>query len=77
VFFEHLHAGVWRDWKWGFCPACSWLALVAGVGGYVLAGVEINVLSYIFLYSLLSFVGVRVVGGCVLVYTRTHTQTTW
>ena len=31
-------------------PACSWLALVAGVGGYVLAGVEIGVLSCIFLY---------------------------
>ena len=23
------------------------------------------------------FAGVRVVGGCVLVYVRTHTQTTW
>ena len=23
------------------------------------------------------FAGVRVVGGCVLVYARTHTQTTW
>jgi len=34
----------------GFFPACSWLALVAGVGGYVLAGVEIRVLSCIFLY---------------------------
>jgi len=30
--------------------ACSWLALVAGVGGYVLAEVEIGVLSCIFLY---------------------------
>jgi len=29
---------------------CSWLALVAGVGGYVLVGVEIGVLSCIFLY---------------------------
>ena len=29
---------------------CSWLALVTGVGGYVLAGVEIGVLSCIFLY---------------------------
>jgi len=28
----------------------SWLALVTGVGGYVLAGVEIGVLSCIFLY---------------------------
>ena len=34
----------------GFVSACSWLALVTGVGGYVLAGVEIRVLSYIFLY---------------------------
>ena len=29
----------------GFFSACSWLALVAGVGGYVLVGVEIGVLS--------------------------------
>ena len=28
-----------------FVSACSWLALVTGVGGYVLAGVEIGVLS--------------------------------
>jgi len=36
----------------GFFSACSWLALVAGVGGHVLAGVEIGigVLSCIFLY---------------------------
>jgi len=34
----------------GFVSACSWLVLVAGVGGYVLAGVEIGVLSCIFLY---------------------------
>ena len=34
----------------GLFSACSWLALVAGVGGYVLAGVEIGVLSCIFLY---------------------------
>ena len=27
----------------GFVSACSWLALVNGVGGYVLAGVEIGV----------------------------------
>ena len=43
VFFEHLHAWVGGDWRWGFVPACSWSALVAGVGGYVLAGVEIGV----------------------------------
>ena len=34
----------------GFVSACSWLALVTGMGGYVLAGVEIEVLSCIFLY---------------------------
>jgi len=34
----------------GGFSACSWLALVAGVGDYVLAGVEIGVLSCIFLY---------------------------
>ena len=34
----------------GFVSACSWLALVTGVGGYVSAGVEIGVLSCLFLY---------------------------
>ena len=34
----------------GFVSACSLLALVAGVGGCVLAGVEIGGLSCIFLY---------------------------
>ena len=34
----------------GFVSACSWLALVSGVGGCVLAEVEIGVLSCIFLY---------------------------
>ena len=34
----------------GFVSACSWLALVTGVGDYVLAGLEIGVLSCIFLY---------------------------
>ena len=29
----------------GFVSACSWLALVTGVGGYVLAGSEIGGLS--------------------------------
>ena len=33
----------------GFVSACSWLSLVTGVAGYVLAGVEIGVLSCIFL----------------------------
>jgi len=34
----------------GFVSACSWLVLVSGVGGCVLAEVEIGVLSCIFLY---------------------------
>ena len=34
----------------GFVLACSQLALVTGVGDYVLAGIEIGVLSCIFLY---------------------------
>ena len=34
----------------GFFPACSWLVVVAGVGGYALTEVEIGVLSCIFLY---------------------------
>ena len=55
----------------GFVLACSWLALVTGVEGYdVLAGVEIGVLSVYFSI----FAGVRVVGGCVLVYARIHTN---
>jgi len=35
--------------KVGVLSACSWLVLVAGVGGYVLVGVEIGALSCIFL----------------------------
>ena len=34
----------------GFVSACSWLVLVTCVGGYVLAGVEIRVLSCTFFY---------------------------
>ena len=34
----------------GFFSVRSWLALVAGVGGYIFAGVEIGVLPCIFLY---------------------------
>ena len=34
----------------GFVSAGSWLALVTGVGGYVLAGVDIGVLSCIIFY---------------------------
>jgi len=36
--------------KVGFVSVCSWLALVTGVGGYVLAGLEMGILSRIFLY---------------------------
>ena len=55
----------------GFVSACSWLALVTGVGGYVLEGVEIGVLSVYFSI----FAGVTV-GWCVCVclYTRVHTH---
>ena len=53
----------------GFISACSWFAIVTGVGGYILAGSEIGVLSRIFSI----FAGVKVVGVCVLVYARTHT----
>jgi len=58
----------------GFVSACSRLALVTSVGGYVLAGVEIGGLSCIFLY----FCGCYG-GGCVCacIYARTYTQTTW
>jgi len=53
----------------GFVSACSWLALVTGVGGYVLAGVEIAVLSCISIF-------LRVLGWwvCVCLYTRIHTH---
>jgi len=54
----------------GFVSACSWLALVTGVGGYVLAGIEIGVLFCTFLYFL------RVLGRwvCVCLYMRVHTH---
>jgi len=48
--FQNLYACVVGDWKWGVFPACSWLVLAAGVGGYVLTGVEIVGLSCIFLH---------------------------
>ena len=41
---------VWGGLEVGFVSACSLLALVTGVGGYILTGVEIRDLSYIFLY---------------------------
>ena len=39
-----------RGLEVGFVSACSWLALVSGVGGCVLVEVEIGGLSCIFLY---------------------------
>jgi len=51
--------------------ACPCLALVAGVGGYVVAGVEIG--GFCLVYFSIS-AGVVVVGGCVRVYTRAHTR---
>jgi len=56
--------------KWDFFVLCSWLKLVAGVGGYVLAGVEIGGLSCIFLYSC----GCSS-GGWVCAYIRAYTHT--
>ena len=53
----------------GFVSACSWLALVTGVEGYVLAGVEIGLLSCIFLY----FCGCEN-GGCVCACIRAYTH---
>ena len=58
----------------GFVSACSWLALVTGVGAYVLAGVrDRGFVLYISLF-------LRVLGWweCVCLYTRVHThKTTW
>jgi len=56
----------------GFVSACSWLALVAGVGGYVLAGVEIGGLSCMFLY----FCGFQG-GGCVCARIRAYAHTNY
>jgi len=50
----------------GIVSGCSWLAHVTGVGGYILSGVEIGVISLF----------VRVLGWwvCVCLYTRVHTH---
>ena len=53
---------------WG-SSTCSWLALVSGVGGYVLEGVEIGVFV---LYIFSIFTGVGVYAG-VCVWMRAHT----
>jgi len=52
-------------------PACSWLALVAGVGGYILVEVEIGVLSCIFFYFCGCYGG-GWVGACIHTYTHTN-----
>jgi len=70
VFFQHQHACVVGDWKWGFFPNCSWLARAAGVGGYVLTEVKIEVLSCLFLY----FCGCQG-GGWVCAFIRAYTHT--
>jgi len=58
---------------WG-SSTCSWLALVSGVGSYVLKGVEIGVLSYIFFLFLRGLACMRVyVCGCA----HTHTYSVW
>ena len=48
-FLSPASVGV-RGLEVGVLTACSWFTLVSGVGGYVLAGVEIGGLSSIFLY---------------------------
>ena len=64
---------MWGGWKWGFVSACSWLALVSGVGGCVLAEVEIEVCLVYFSI----FAGVRVGCVCVLVYARSYIHTNY
>jgi len=55
----------------GFVSACSWLALVTGVGGCVLAEVERGVLSCIFLYFCGCQGGVSVC-ACIRAYIHTN-----
>jgi len=52
-----------RELKAKSVSACPYLVLVVGVEGYVLARVEIGVLSIFFSV----FAGVRMMGGCVRV----------
>ena len=61
----------------GFVSACSWSDLVTGVGGSVLAGVEIGVLSCICPYCC-GCQGGGCVRSCIRAYTqiaRTHART--
>ena len=60
----------------GFVASCSWLALVTGVGGYVLAGVDIGVLSCMLLYFCECYSG-GCVYACIRVYTHTNYLGTW
>jgi len=55
----------------GFFPTCSWLAIVAGIGDCVLVGVEIGVLSCIFLYFCGCYGG-ECVCACIPAYTHTN-----
>jgi len=55
----------------GFVSACSWLVLVSGVGGCVLAEVEIGGLSCIFLYFCGCYGGVCVC-ACIRAYIHTN-----
>jgi len=54
----------------GFVSDCSWVELVAGVGGYVFVGVEIG--GFVLYISLF----LQVLGWwvCVCLYTRVHTH---
>ena len=69
-FFTPACVGV-GGLEMGFFSDCSWLALVAGVGGYVLVGVEIWVLSCIFLYFS-GCCGDGCVCACIRAYTHTN-----
>jgi len=70
---SHLHACVVRDWKLFIfsslfmVSACCWCGRLCYGRGR-----NRSFVSYISL-----FVGIRVVGECVLVYACTHAQTTW
>ena len=55
----------------GFVSACSWLALVTGVGGYVLAGVEIGGL-YCRCFCFCRWCGGMCVCACILACTHAH-----
>jgi len=76
MFFQHQYAWVVGDWKWFFFPVCSWLALVAGVGGYVLTWVEIGGLPCMIFYFCGCYGG-GWVRDCIRAYTHTNYLGTW